>query len=167
MCFNGVGIYMIIDCSTFTAPLQHIYSIIAAHFSTRTFQHNYSTFKHILFSHPIIIYCTIAPYSKHNCSTYTAPLQHIYSTIAAHLQHHCSTFKTPLQHIYSTVAAHVLYNYSTFDTIWQHICYNFVALWCLHCWLHYWSSFIVLWLLLSPNLDVFDLVHYLCREGGS
>ena len=55
MCFNGVGIYMIIDCSTFTAPLQHIYSIIAAHFSTRTFQHNYSTFKHILFSHPIII----------------------------------------------------------------------------------------------------------------
>ena len=149
MCFNGVGIYMIIDCSTFTAPLQHIYSIIAAHFSTRTFQHNYSTFKHILFSHPIIIYCTITPYSKHNCSTYTAPLQHIYSTIAAHLQHHCSTFKTPLQHIYSTVAAHVLYNYSTcsvvlsaylqhyystFDAIIKHMymCYNLFCTFFVH-----------------------------------
>ena len=120
MCFNGVGIYMIIDCSTFTAPLQHIYSIIAAHFSTRTFQHNYSTFKHILFSHPIIIYCTIAPYSKHNCSTYTAPLQHIYSTIAAHLQHYCSTFQhqdisAQLQHI----SAHSILSSHTQSQTWD------------------------------------------------
>ena len=149
MCCNQWSNIFQHHCSTFTAPLQHIYSIIAAHFSTRTFQHNYSTFKHILFSHPIIIYCTIAPYSKHNCSTYTAPLQHIYSTIAAHLQHHCSTFKTPLQHIYSTVAAHVLYNYSTcsvvlsaylqhyystFDAIIKHMymCYNLFCTFFVH-----------------------------------
>ena len=51
---NTIAAHIQHHCSTFTAPLQHIYSIIAAHFSTRTFQHNYSTFQHILFYHPIL-----------------------------------------------------------------------------------------------------------------
>ena len=122
MCFNGVGIYVIIDCSTFTALLQHIsapghFSTITAHLSTFYFLIP-SSFTALLHH----IQNTIAAHIQHHCSTFTAPLQHIYSTIAAHLKHHCSTFTALLQHMCCIITAHVLYYYlHIYSTITAHL----------------------------------------------
>ena len=83
--YNTIAAHLQYYCSTFTALLQFIYSIITAHFNSSTITTHFSI---------------VTAYS----STFTALLQYIYSIIAAHFNSssittHFSTVTAHLQHI--------------------------------------------------------------------